>query len=151
MVAVKRSFLFRLFNLLMALVVLTTSTGFGLVEHSCLMRGQTTLAFNKHTALKSCAGCPEQKTPLAQHQALKKGTCSTDHDVYQNVSFTSSLVHLMAKSVKAVGDALISACVWAVNGFVAAVLSLLQSTSISSAAVSLSGRSLLAFVQSLLI
>lgn len=151
MVAVNRSFLFRLFNLLMAVVVLTTSTGFGLVEHSCLMRGQTTVSINQHIALKPCAGCPEQKTTRAQ-QNLKKAKCCADRNAYQNVSFTASLVHLMAKSVKAMGDAVISGCVWAVNSFVAAIMSLLQSTSTAiSVAVPLSGRSLLAFVQSLLL
>lgn len=138
--------------LLMACIVLITSTGFGLVEHSCMMRGKkVTLAVVAEAS--HCQGCPDQKqTMTANKPVVKKTACCQDDQRYENVSFTSSISQLLAKFVKSVTDLALSG----LQQFFDWLLQvLLPSESIALAADSSpplrSGRTLLAFVQSFLL
>jgi len=144
--------LFRILNVVMAVVVLLSSTGFGLVEHSCQMRGKkiTRLGVSGHT----CAGYPSGKTASASIQpSLKKTDCCQKEQRYENVDVTSSLSQLVAKFFKVVTETIVTA----VTMVVMTLLSWLFSTDASIVAHSPNappaafGRALLALVQSFLI
>ncbi len=48
---------YRLFAIVMAFVVLLSSTGFGLVEHSCMMRGKSVELAALKNASSGCKSC----------------------------------------------------------------------------------------------
>lgn len=144
--------LFRILNVVMAVVVLLSSTGFGLIEHSCQMRGKkiTRISVGEPT----CVGCPSGKTASASIQpSVKKTDCCQDEKRYENVDVTSSLSQLVAKFFKVVTEAIVTA----VTVLVTTLISWLFSTDASIVAHSPNappaafGRTLLALVQSFLI
>ena len=143
----KKSILFRLFNLLMAVVVLTTTTGFGLVEHSCIVKGKT---YSLSTPQGHCKSC-NAPLPKNGQTAVQKDKCCDDKTTYENVDYTSSLVQLTAKVVKNVTDAVVGVVTWFAQELVDLLAPKSSSLVASSSGVSLSGRSLLVFVQSFLI
>lgn len=144
----QRSLRFRLFTLLMAVVVLTTSTGFGVIERSCLMLGQKTYSLRQKAQPEACAKPQHQQAPKpATKPSVQKQACCDDQTTYEHVSFAQVLAQKAADVTKAVADAAVKACIWLVNGLVKAVLSLVDSPEDSSqAAVPLAGRDLLRFV-----
>lgn len=144
--------LFRIVNVLMAVVVLVSSTGFGLIEHSCQMRGKKITRLN--TGESICVGCPPgQKAPASIQPSLKKTDCCQDEHRYENVDISSSLSQLVAKFFKVVTEGLITA----VQMLVTTLVSWLFSTSTSvvehspNAPPPAYGRTLLSLVQSFLI
>ena len=64
--------LFQFLNLLMACVVLLSSTGFGLLEHSCHIRGtkKTVVAAFSKTATQS--GCSADNQPIVKGKTTVK-------------------------------------------------------------------------------
>jgi len=136
----------------MALVVLTASTGFGVVEHHCILRGKSLhlVALSKQKC-GSCATTKESTTPDGQ-TIIKKRTCCEDQQRYENVEVASSVTQWVAKLLKATTD-------WVVETFVAVfkvVLEFFLPTSAGSSSVYsftslFHGRSMLSFVQSFLI
>lgn len=147
----KREF-FRLLNIVMAVVVLMSSTGFGLIEHSCQMRGKKISRIS--VSEPTCSGCPSGKTASASIQpSVKKTDCCQNEKRYENVDVTSSLSQLVAKFFKVVTETVVTA----VTMLVTALISWLVSTDASIVAHSPNappaayGRSLLVLVQSFLI
>lgn len=104
--------LFQLFNLLMTCVVLLSSTGFGLVEHSCQMRGKKktmVVAFSDH---KKKTGCSSDGQSVESRQTtVDKASCCQDESSYENVDAQSSLSQLVAKFVKAVTETVLAGTV----------------------------------------
>ena len=143
----KKSILFRLFNLLMAVVVLATTTGFGLIEHSCMVKGKT---YSLSTPKGHCKTC-NAPLPKDGQTAVKKDKCCDDKTTYENVDYTSSLVQVTAKFVKASTDAVVGLVAWFARELVDLLAPKSASLVASTSNISLSGRSLLAFVQSFLI
>lgn len=146
----KPSIFFRLFNVFMVFVVLTTSTGFGLVEHTCHIRHKkkvSLVSFEK----KSCPACVRKQHPVSSHQNLKKKSCCQEETRYEHVSYTSSITKLAAKFIKMVVEFTAHFTYYLVQLLASAFRSLLASTLGAHAAIPLSGRSLLVFVQSFLI
>ncbi|GAB3782418.1 hypothetical protein GCM10028818_38230 [Spirosoma horti] len=144
--------LFQFFNLLMACVVLLSSTGFGLVEHSCQMRGKKKTMVVAFSEVKS-SGCATNKQPMPEQQTVvKKTECCQDDQRYENVDISSSLSQFVAKFVKIVTEAVITGFV-AVMAWIIEVVFAGKSTTVSnfSSPPSLSGRDILTFVQSLLL
>lgn len=136
----------------MALVVLTASTGFGVVEHHCILRGKSLhLAALSKEKCGSCATTKEPATPAGQ-TTIKKRTCCEDQQRYENVEVASSVTQWVAKLLKTTAD-------WAVETIVAVfkvVFEFFLPTSAGSSSVYsftsfFHGRSLLSFVQSFLI
>lgn len=144
--------LFQLFNVLMACTVLVSSTGFGLVERSCQMRGRTVYLNLKEAEAKRCTA--DQKTVSAHvgGAALSETPCCEDETTYENVDATSSLTQLVAKFLKTLTHTI-------ATGIAAVVAWLIETTFFSdsgaSSAVSSpplpAGRTLLTLIQSLLI
>lgn len=87
---------FRMFNVMMAVIVLLSSTGFGLIEHSCVVKGKQT-SFHK----KGDACCVNKNTkhfPLNHKNAvIKKSSCCSEEDKYENIEYSSSVSQLVAK------------------------------------------------------
>lgn len=148
----KRS-LFQLFNLLMACVVLLSSTGFGLVEHSCQMRGKKKTVVVAFSEMKTQSGCAIDKQPMPSPQTVvKKTECCQDDQRFENIDVSSSLSQFVAKFVKLVTEAVVAG-VAAVLVWVIDVVFAERSTSVASftSPPSLSGREIVTLVRSLLI
>lgn len=140
------------FTMLMAFVVLTASTGFGVIEHHCMMRGKSLhLAALQKEGVKGC-GQEHPKSPVSDKTSFQKQSCCEDDASYENVEVSSSVTQSLAKILKITTDAIIGAFVAVFK----AIISLFSSDSDSSAHLSsfsslFHGRSLLSFVQSFLI
>ena len=101
--------LFQLLNLLMACVILLSSTGFGLVEHSCQMRGKKKTMVVVFSDAKPQTGCADQKQTAPSGQTVfKKTECCQDDQRYENIDVTSSLNQLVAKFVKSLTESVLS-------------------------------------------
>ncbi|MVM30179.1 hypothetical protein GO755_09050 [Spirosoma sp. HMF4905] len=145
--------LFQWFNLLMACVVLLSSTGFGLVEHSCQMRGKKKTMVVAFSDTKTQTGCSSDKQAMPDGQTLiKKTQCCQDDQQYENVDISSSLSQLVAKFVKTVTETIAAGIVTVLTWFVDWIFAG-KSSSVSSfpAPPSLSGRDILTLVRSLLL
>jgi hypothetical protein len=145
--------LFQLFNLLMACVVLLSSTGFGLVEHSCQMRGKKKTVVVAFSDAKTPRGCAvDQMAAPTDQPTIKKTVCCQDDQHFENVDISSSLSQLIAKFIKSITETVIAG-VTAVLAWIAEWIFGGQSASIAlfSSPPSLSGRDILTLVQTLLI
>ncbi len=145
--------LFQLFNLLMACVVLLSSTGFGLVEHSCQMRGKKTTMVVAFSDVKPQSGCAADGQPMPPRQTVvKKTDCCQNEGSYENVDAQSSLSQLVAKFVKTVTETVLAGVV-AIVAYLAEWIFDRQSSSISIVDLppSPSGRDILTLVSSLLL
>lgn len=145
--------LFQLFNLLMVCVVLLSSTGFGLVEHSCQMRGKKKTMVVAFSDAKTQTGCSSDKQPMSTSQTvLKKTECCQDENHFENVDISSSLSQFVAKFVKIVAEAFVAG-VAVVLTWICDLIFAKESSSVSvfSSPPSLSGRDILTLVRSLLL
>jgi hypothetical protein len=139
--------IFRIFNVMMAIVVLLSSTGFGLIEHSCTVKGKQT---SLHKIGSACCNKTSQKDSFPQKTTLKKSKCCTEEEKYENVDYSSSASQGLAKFVQIGLD-------WTktlVNSFFRAlveeILNNISSKNNSSSPPS-DGRTILIFIQSFLI
>ncbi|GAB3919255.1 HYC_CC_PP family protein [Larkinella terrae] len=149
---------FKYFNLLMACLVLLSSTGFGLIEHTCLMRGKRVSMAINHDDKKPACAVHSKKTFSVSHQGypgttIKKTNCCKEEQRYENVDFSSSITQLVAKFIKSVADTALAGMATLITWL---LYDLLPADRESSAAVIDSpplpyGRSLLSFVQSFLL
>jgi hypothetical protein len=104
--------LFQLFNLLMTCVVLLSSTGFGLVEHSCQMRGKKKTMVVAFSDTKTKSGCASDgQSMVSREPTLDKSHCCQDESSYENVDAQSSLSQLVAKFVKTVTETVLTGTV----------------------------------------
>jgi hypothetical protein len=147
--------LFQLFNLLMACIVLLSSTGFGLVEHSCQMRGKKktmVVAFSKDAEQKGCK-VGKHTSVSADQLIISRDECCQDEQSYENVDVTSSLTQLVAKFAKIVTEAVLASVITVVTWLVDWIFdrSVATSTPSVSSPPLPSGRDLLSLVQRFLI
>ncbi|WP_018621391.1 hypothetical protein [Spirosoma luteum] len=145
--------LFQFLNLMMACVILLSSTGFGLLEHSCQMRGKKktmVVAFTEH---KTQPGCALDNQPAADNQTIvKKAECCVDGQHYENIDVSSSLSQFVAQLVKVLTESVLTGIVtvftWLVDWVFARDSA---SVSVFSPPPSPSGRTILTLIQRLLI
>jgi type 1 fimbria pilin len=144
--------LFQLFNVLMACVVLLSSTGFGLVEHSCQMRGNKKTMVVAFSEVKS-QGCASDKQSMPPGQTIiKKTECCQDQQHYENVDISSSLSQFVAKIVKTITETIIAGVVTVMTWLVDLIFAEnASSISAFSAPPSLSGRDILTLDSTLLL
>ncbi len=145
--------LFQLFNLLMVCVVLLSSTGFGLVEHSCQMRGKKKTMVVAFSDAKIQPGCSSDKQPMSANQTvIKKTECCQDETYFENVDVSSSLSQFIAKFVKIAAEGLIAG-VSVVLAWVCDLIFAEKTSSVSTfpSPSSPSGRDILTLVHSLLL
>lgn len=142
----------RFLHLFMAVVVLLSSMGFGLVEHSCQLRGKRVYSVHDDTQ-PGCTLCQVRTQAPEQTPTVNRTDCCKDETRYSKVDTTSSLSHLTAKSIKAVSHRFGA-------GTTAVLVALFNSTFVQQTHVLLAdyaspsppaGRHLLAFVQSFLL
>lgn len=145
--------LFQWFNLMMACVVLLSSTGFGLVEHTCQMRGKKKTMVIAFSETKTESGCASDKQPIPDNQTVvKKTECCQDDQHFENVDVSSSLSQLVAKFVKTVSETIFAGAAVVLAWFVDWVFAEESATiSVAPSLSSLSGRDILTLVQRLLI
>ncbi|QJW90460.1 hypothetical protein HNV11_14270 [Spirosoma taeanense] len=146
--------LFRLFNLLMACVVLLSSTGFGLVEHTCQMRGKKKTVVVAFSENQQQVGCATDNNPMpVQETVVKKTECCQDDQHFENVDVTSSLSQLVAKFVKTVTETVLAGVTALLTWMVEWIFATDTTSSISSlpSLPSRSGRDILTLVHTLLI
>lgn len=144
--------LFSLFNILMACVVLLSSTGFGLVEHSCQMRGKKKTMVVAFSDVKPQAGCSSDGQPVPLKQTVvKKTDCCQDESSYENVDAQSSLSQLVAKFVKTVTETVLAGVVAVMAYLVEWVFDRESSLSVVNSPPSPSGRDILTLVRHLLL
>lgn len=142
----------RFLHLFMAVVVLLSSMGFGLVEHSCQLRGKRVYSVHD-TQPPGCQHCQVRTQVPDQMTTVDRTDCCQDETHYSRVDTTSSLSHQLAKFIKVASDRFGTgtAAVW----IVLLNWSLVDHTSVPAAGYAspppLAGRHLLAFVQSFLI
>lgn len=93
--------IFRIFNVLMAVVVLLSSTGFGLIEHSCTVKGKQT---SLHKSGSACCGNQKQQQQNHKKAEIKKTKCCSEDEKYENVEYSSSISQLVAKFAQTTFD-----------------------------------------------
>ncbi len=142
-----KKILFRTFNVMMAVIVLLSSTGFGLVEHSCTVRGKQT---SLHKSGTVCCGKNQQQSNNHQKTTLKKSKCCSEDEKYENVEYSSSASHLIAKFTQNALDWVKSTVISFAKTIVETILENISSSNKSSSS-SPSGREILLFIQSFLI
>jgi hypothetical protein len=91
----------------MAILVLLSSTGFGFIEHQCMMRGKS-VQFVSEKKSKSCkpevatSCCAKSKAAKEQSGTyLKKTDCCKDNQKFTKLEVASSQNVLFAKVAKA--------------------------------------------------
>ena len=101
-----RLFRSRILAFLMLATALTFSTGMGLVQHTCLMKDETTVSL---TEKKGC--CTEKKdcphNTKASQTAVKKPVCCADETLYIQVDFAGfgqNLTHLLGDACTALSQ-----------------------------------------------
>jgi hypothetical protein len=144
--------LIRFLHLFMAVVVLLSSMGFGLVEHSCQLRGKRVYSVLDDTQ-QGCKLCQVRTQAPEQTPTVDRTDCCKDETRYSKVDTTSSLSHLLTKFIKVVSDRFGA-------GTAAVLVALFNWTFVQQAYIPLAsyasppplaGRHLLTFVQSFLI
>ena len=145
--------LFQLFNLIMTCVVLLTSTGFGLVEHSCQMRGKKKTMVVAFSDVKQQMGCAADGQPMPPKQTVvNKTDCCQNEGSYENVGTQSSLSQLVAKFVKTVTETVLAGVTALITYLVEWIFNRGSSSlSVVDLPPSPSGRDILTLVRSLLL
>ncbi len=140
--------LFRIFNVLMAVIVLLSSTGFGLVEHSCTVRGKQT---SLHKSDGACCNKTAQKHTSSQKTTVKKSKCCTEEEKYENVDYSSSASQNVAKFVQNGLEWAKTAVSEFLKSIVEEILDNISSKNKVSSPLPSDGRTILIFIQSFLI
>jgi hypothetical protein len=139
------------FIFLMAVVVLTANTGFGVIEHHCMMRGKSLhLAALQKEGAKGCQQ-DQTKHPISEKTSFQKQDCCDDQQSYENVEVASSIMQWVAKFLQVISDAFIGAFIAVFQALSELLFPHSDSSSIFSFTSLHHGRSLLSFVQSFLI
>lgn len=145
--------LFQFLNVMMACVVLLSSTGFGLLEHSCQMRGKKktmVVAFSEHKTQRGCA--LDSQAVAGSQTSVKRTDCCADEQHYENVDVSSSLSQFVAKLVKILAESVLTGVAtvftWLIDW---AFANDSASVSVFSPPPSPSGRTILTLFQRLLI
>lgn len=139
----------------MAFVVLLSSTGFGLVEHSCMMSGKSVelAALKKEsTGCSSCVKKVEARADNSSHPVFKKKACCEEDHTFQKldvVTSTSSAAKILKTSPQA--DAISREVTRYLSSFFPFLLSPSRTSSFPPFFPKFYGRTMLSFVQSFLI
>jgi hypothetical protein len=137
----------RIFNVFMAILVLISSTGFGLIEHSCTVRGKQT---SLHKSSTVCCVNPKHQQSNNQKASLKKAKCCSEQEKYENVEYSSSASQVVAKFAQNALDWVKTTVITFAKTIVETILENISSSNKSSS-TSPTGREILVFIQSFLI
>ncbi|HEV7379454.1 MAG TPA: hypothetical protein VGN64_06655 [Dyadobacter sp.] len=141
----------------MALLVLLSSTGFGFIEHECMMRGKSLQLLTEKKAntgnkkVSSC--CAKSKAPKeAKGTFFKKTDCCKESQKFEKLDVPSQTSQIQAKFIKN----LFAGITWSATSFVFQQAewtspSIQSASDLISFSSRLHGRSMLSFIQSFLI
>ena len=91
----------KMLTLLMAVLVLVTSTGFGVAEHSCAFKGKSKYLIFENT---SCQSCPTSKVSRSsENTQIKKSACCDTQLKYEKVDTSA---HFSVKDTQPSDDGL---------------------------------------------
>ena len=139
----------------MAFVVLLSSTGFGLVEHSCMMSGKSVelAALKKEsTGCSSCVKKVEARADKSSHPVFKKKACCEENHTFQKldvVTSTSSVAKILKNSPQV--DAISGEALRYLSAFLPVLLPPSSTSSFPPFFPKFYGRTMLSFVQCFLI
>lgn len=145
-------------TIVMALLVLLSSTGFAFIEHQCMMRGKSVQLVSEKKSgsceTKVVSSCCAKSKALKESTGVffKKTDCCKENQKFEKLDVLSSLTQHLAKASKAISDDML----WSVRSFSFIQAEwILPSSERSGVIISFSslfhGRSMLFFVQSFLI
>ena len=124
----------------LASLILFNSSGFGLVEHSCSMRGKKSYSFvNKPL----CSGCGKHNSSTNGKSSLSQTKCCDDKQAQKDVNLSESVVNITGKIIKSATEIFYKAVIWVGSFLLETVLYVIKSQSNDSS--SLSGKNLLIF------
>jgi hypothetical protein len=86
-----KTFLLRIFCLLMAFQVLFASTGFAMYEHFCKIKGAKTYSLSAPN--KTCCSVKNGNKSEEKQSALKRAKCCSDQITYHKISPNASQGH----------------------------------------------------------
>jgi recombinational DNA repair protein (RecF pathway) len=141
--------------MMMAFVVLLSSTGFGLVEHSCMMSGKSVelAALKKESA--GCSSCVKKiaaRADKSSHPVFKKKACCEENHTFQKldvVTSTSQAAKILKSSPQAA--AISKEALRSLSSFLPFLLPPSSTSSFPPFFPKFYGRTMLSFVQSFLI
>lgn len=145
-----KSFFLKTLSVFLTVVVLFTSTGFGLIEHSCSVRGKKTTLIHKKQSCCAIKQESSKKNSSQKELTFNKKSCCNDEEKYENIEYSSSISQLVAKFIKSVADTVFSTAVYLFKLLVKAILSITAPVFDSSTHI-FSGREIIVLVQSFLI
>lgn len=136
-----KSFPTRFLTFLLAALILFTSTGFGLIEHSCAMRGKKSYSF---VTKESCSGCENhhKKAPIGKASVSKSKCC--DDNVVEKEKTSESIANIFGKLLKSATFFIVNSIFFIATTAFEFVFNLLSSN--QNDVCSLAGRSLLNFI-----
>ena len=137
----------KVFCYLLAGLVFVSSTGFGLVEHSCLMSGKKKVVLSEDSSCCSAKKSTKGLSCQSQSASLEQDECCTEVTQHARVDVSTSLVQAMS-------DLLASLCIAVISIFSFLFNSIIEAVTASvhvSHSPPRSGRALLIFLHTLLI
>jgi hypothetical protein len=144
--------LIRFVHLFMAAVVLLSSTGIGLVEHTCPVRGKRVFSVYS-TEQAGCRVCHLHQQNHREAAAVDRTSCCQTDTTYQHVETGSGLNQLVAKFVKSLVTLPLASMGATLSGLFGGLAGYVDTdtTFTYAAPPLLAGRMLLVIVQSFLI
>ena len=142
----------------MAFLILLSSTGFGFIEHACMMRGKSVKFVSESKTdsfkTKAVSSCCAKSKALKESKGtfFKKTSCCKENQKFEKLDVTSSFSQMLTKSFNALADGVL----WSSKAFIFIVAEWnfpapAKSSQIISFSSLLHGRSMLSFIQSFLI
>lgn len=131
----------RILLVFLSCLILFNSSGFGLIEHSCSMRGKKSYSF---VVKDACKGCDKHKKNNAGQASISKTKCCDDKQADKTENISESIVNITAKFVKSITQAIAKAFVWVATILAETVIDLISHNNQESS--TLFGKSLLIFI-----
>lgn len=132
----------RILLVFLANLILFNSFGFGLVEHSCSMRGKKTYSF---ITKESCKGCDKHHNKHSGKTVVSKAKCCEDKQIEQE-NISKSIVNITGKFVKSTAEFIVNSVVWVAKTTFIAILNVLGYQPYTDNSNSFSGKNLLIFI-----
>ena len=137
----------KMFCYLLAGLVFVSSTGFGLVEHSCLMSGKEKVAVSEGQSCCSAKKSTKGHSCQSRQASLEQDACCTEETQHSKVDVSTSLVQVMSDLLASLWVAVVSIFSFIFNSLIETVTASLH----VSHSPPRSGRSLLIFLHTFLI
>jgi hypothetical protein len=129
------------FLILLSGLILFTSTGFGLIEHSCSMRGKKTYSF---VSKDMCKVCYKKNKSSKGKTTIAKSKCCDEKRVENQENISKSIVNLTGKLLKSSAQLVANAFVWVFTTAFEAFVNITQAQ--KDEPNSLFGKNLLIFI-----